>query len=74
VDPAPVVVAKGKRLIAERIRDTAKKNDIPIVEDKPLARSLYDVVEPGEEIPEEFFAAVAEILAYVYSLKGTKVA
>jgi flagellar biosynthetic protein FlhB len=74
VDTAPVVVAKGKRLIAERIRDVAKANDIPIVEDKPLARSLYDVAEPGEQIPEEFFAAVAEILAYVYSLKGTRVA
>jgi flagellar biosynthetic protein FlhB len=74
VDAAPVVVAKGKRLIAERIRDVAKANDIPIVEDKPLARSLFEVVEPGEAIPEEFFAAVAEILAYVYSLKGTRAA
>jgi flagellar biosynthetic protein FlhB len=70
-DEAPVVVAKGKRLIAERIRDEAKKNNIPIVEDKPLARGMYDLAEPGEQIPEEFFAAVAEILAYVYSLKGT---
>jgi flagellar biosynthetic protein FlhB len=69
-DPAPVVVAKGKRLIAERIREVARQNDIPIVEDKPLARGMYDMVEPGEEIPQEFFAAVAEILAYVYSLKG----
>ncbi|MDB5102698.1 MAG: Flagellar biosynthetic protein FlhB [Fibrobacteres bacterium] len=73
-DEAPVVVAKGKRLIAERIRDEARKHDIPIVEDKPLARGLYDVVEPGEAIPEEFFAAVAEILAYVYSLKGNRAA
>ena len=73
-DAAPVVVAKGKRLIAERIRDEARKHDIPIVEDKPLARSLFDVVEPGEAIPEEFFAAVAEILAYVYSLKGSHAA
>ena len=70
VDVAPVVVAKGKRLNAERIRDVAKQNHIPIVEDKPLARSLFDVAEVGEEIPQEFFAAVAEILAYVYSLKG----
>ena len=71
-DQAPVVVAKGKRLIAERIRDTARKHDIPIVEDKPLARSLFDVAEVGEEIPPEFFAAVAEILAYVYNLKGQR--
>lgn len=74
VDVAPVVVAKGQRLIAERIRDTARKHDIPIVEDKPLARGMYDIAEPGEQIPEEFFAAVAEILAYVYSLKGTRAA
>jgi flagellar biosynthetic protein FlhB len=73
-DRAPVVLAKGKRLIAERIRDVAKENDIPIVEDKPLARGLYETVEAGQEIPEEFFAAVAEILAYVYSLKGKRVA
>lgn len=72
VDTAPVVVAKGKRLIAERIREVARGNGIPIVEDKPLARGLYDIAEPGEQIPEEFFAAVAEILAYVYSLKGQK--
>lgn len=74
VDVAPVVVAKGKRLIAERIREVARGNDIPIVEDKPLARGLYDSVEAGEEIPEAFFAAVAEILAYVYSLKGQRAA
>ncbi|HLP42670.1 MAG TPA: flagellar biosynthesis protein FlhB [Fibrobacteria bacterium] len=74
VDPAPVVVAKGKRIIAERIRALAKDNDIPIVEDKPLARGLFEVAEPGEAIPQEFFAAVAEILAYVYSLKGERAA
>lgn len=74
VDTAPVVLAKGKRLIAERIREVAKENHIPIVEDKPLARSMFDVAEVGEEIPQEFFAAVAEILAYVYSLKGQRVA
>jgi flagellar biosynthetic protein FlhB len=70
LDAAPMVVAKGKRLTAERIRDVAKENGIPLVEDKPLARSLFEVAEVGEEIPQEFFSAVAEILAYVYSLKG----
>ncbi len=74
LDQAPVVVAKGKRLIAERIREVAKQNQIPIVEDKPLARSLFEVAEVGAEIPQEYFAAVAEILAYVYSLKGQKAA
>jgi len=68
-DTAPVVLAKGKRLIAEKIRDQAKAHGIPIVEDKPLARGLFDVVYPGEPIPSEFFAAVAEILAYVLGLK-----
>jgi flagellar biosynthetic protein FlhB len=70
VDQAPVVVAKGKRLIAERIRDTAREHNIPIVEDKPVARGLYDLAEIGAPIPAEFFAAVAEILAYVIGLKG----
>ncbi len=66
----PVIVAKGKRAVAEKIRETAKEHDIPIVEDKPLARGLYDVVEPGDEIPQEFFASVAEILAYIYKLNN----
>ena len=66
---SPVVIAKGKRLIAQKIRDTAKEHDIPIVEDKPLARAMYDKIEPGMPIPAEFFTAVAEILAYVYKLR-----
>jgi len=72
--PAPLVLAKGKRIIAEKIREIAKENDIPIVEDKPLARGLYDVVNPGDEIPQEFFTAVAEILAYIYRLKNPEAA
>ncbi len=72
VDDAPVIVAKGKRLIAEEIRKIATDNDIPIVEDKPLARAMYDIVEPGVELPAEFFGAVAEILAYVFSLKNER--
>jgi len=67
-DTAPVVVAKGKRLIAERIRDLARENGVPLVENKPLARGLYDIIEVGEPIPQEFFAPVAEILAYVYRM------
>jgi flagellar biosynthetic protein FlhB len=69
VDKAPVVLAKGKRKTAERIREIARENDIPIVEDKPLARAMYDAIEIGTEIPREFFTSVAEILAYVYKLK-----
>lgn len=65
----PTVVAKGKRVIAEKIKEIARENGVPIVEDKPLARSMYDVVEIGDEIPPDFFPAVAEILAYVYKLQ-----
>ncbi|MBN1982305.1 MAG: flagellar biosynthesis protein FlhB [Chitinivibrionales bacterium] len=70
---APRVVAKGKLLLAQRIREIALQNNIPIVEDKKLARALYDVVEPGDAIPVQFYTAVAEILAYVYRLKKTVV-
>ena len=66
---APVVVAKGARLVAERIKKIALENDIPIVENRPLAQALYKSVDVGNFIPEKFFAAVAEILAFVYRLK-----
>ncbi len=63
---APIVVAKGKRKIAERIKAIAKENDIPIIENKPLARGLFATTEIGMQIPAEFFQAVAEILARIY--------
>ncbi len=66
---APVVVAKGAGLIAERIKEIAREHDIPVVENKPLARSLFKFVEVGMEIPESLYRAVAEVLAYVYSLR-----
>ncbi|MBD3320131.1 MAG: flagellar type III secretion system protein FlhB, partial [Chitinivibrionales bacterium] len=68
--PTPKVLAKGKRIIAEKIKKRALEHDIPVVEDKPLARAMYDKVQEGEDIPLEFFTAVAEILAYVYRLKN----
>lgn len=68
---APRVVAKGANKIAFRIRDLAKKHDIPIIENKSLAQNLYKL-DIGEEIPPQFYQAVAEILAYVYSLKRKK--
>jgi flagellar biosynthetic protein FlhB len=71
---APVVVAKGKDFVAQRIKKIAEENEVPLVEDKPLARAMYDKVEVGMPIPTEFFAAVAEVMAYVYKLKGKKVA
>lgn len=67
---APVVVAKGADYLAEKIKDVARENDIEIVENKPLARMLYHNVELGEQIPPELYQMVAEVLAYVYGLKG----
>ncbi|MDE7447369.1 MAG: flagellar biosynthesis protein FlhB [Lachnospiraceae bacterium] len=67
---APYVLAKGENHLAQRIKDVAKENDIEIVENKPLARMLYANVEIGELIPPELYQAVAEVLAFVYHLKG----
>ena len=69
---APIVVAKGEDFLAQRIKDMARENGVEIVENKPLARMLYHNVELGEEIPPELYQAVAEVLAYVYGLKGNK--
>ncbi len=66
---APQVVAKGKRLIAERIVARAREAGIPIIQDIPLARSLYKLVEVGGEIPIALYKAVAKILAYVYAVR-----
>jgi flagellar biosynthetic protein FlhB len=67
---APKLLAKGAGRIAKRIKELAKGHDIPIVEDKELARSLYSLVEIGQEIPPVLYQAVAEVLAYIYKLKG----
>lgn len=66
---APVVVAKGAGYVAQRIKEIAREADVPIVENKQLARGLYRTVEIGQEIPEDLYVAVAEVLAYIYSLK-----
>jgi flagellar biosynthetic protein FlhB len=71
---APRIVAMGADEIAMRIRQIARKHDIPIVERKPLARALFAHSKVGQEIPPDHYTAVAEILAYVYRLKGKKVA
>jgi flagellar biosynthetic protein FlhB len=68
--PAPTVVAKGAGVLAQRIRRLALENGIPIVERKELAQALYKHVEIGQQIPTENYAAVAEVLRYVYQLKG----
>ena len=69
VDSAPVVAAKGSGRLATRIREIARENDIPVIEDPPLAQVLYNQVEIGQEIPVELYQAVAEILAVVYRMK-----
>jgi flagellar biosynthetic protein FlhB len=73
-DEAPVVVAKGQDLIARKIRELATEHDVPIVENKPLARALYASVEIDQEIPYEHYKAVAEIIGYVMRLRGKSVA
>ena len=67
---APKVLAKGADYLALRIRQIAAINGIPIVERKPLARAMYPIVHAGQEIPSQFYSAIAEILAYVYRLEG----
>jgi flagellar biosynthetic protein FlhB len=69
---APKVIAKGADFMALRIRQLAMINEVPLVERKSLARALYSSVDVGQEIPPQHFAAVAEILAYVYRLSGRR--
>lgn len=69
---APVVVAKGMDHLALKIREIATEANVPIVENKPLAQTLYKMVDIDERIPETLFRAVAEVLAYVYKLKNNK--
>ena len=70
---APIVCAKGAGLLAARIRRLALEHNVPIVEKKSLAQALYKDVDVGSPVPDKVFAAVAEILAYVYQLKGKPV-
>ncbi|MHA1600559.1 MAG: flagellar biosynthesis protein FlhB [Alphaproteobacteria bacterium] len=67
---APVLVAKGADLVAQRIREVAKENDVPIVENPPLSRALFNGVDLDQEVPAEHYKAVAEIIGYIMRLKG----
>jgi flagellar biosynthetic protein FlhB len=67
---APIVVAKGAGEMAKQIRRMALEHNIPIVEKKPLAQALFKDVDLGHPIPDKLYGAVAEVLAYVYQLKG----
>jgi len=69
ISSAPLLIAKGQGYIALKIKEIAKANKVEIVENKELARQIYNMVNIGEEIPPELYQAVAEILAYIYNLK-----
>lgn len=71
---APVVIAKGADLVAKRIRDIAREHRIPIMENPPLARTLYDKVDLDQSIPPHLYAAVAQVIAFVYKLKRKTIA
>jgi flagellar biosynthetic protein FlhB len=69
---APRVVAKGKNYLALRIRKKAIENQVPLIENPPLAQALYKAVDVGQEIPPHLYRAVAEILAYIFKLMRRK--
>jgi len=70
---APTVLAKGQRLVAEKIKEIARAHGIPVIEDKPLARAIFKMCEVGDLIPAKLYRAVAEVLAHIYRLKGKAV-
>jgi flagellar biosynthetic protein FlhB len=67
--PAPQVIAMGADMVAEKIKELAREHKIPIVENKPLARTIFKTLKVGQVIPRELFVAVAEVLSYVYRLR-----
>ena len=71
--PAPVVLAKGAGVLAQKIRRLALQHSIPVVERKPLAQALYKTVDVGSIVPPEQYQAVAEVLRYVYQLQGKEI-
>ncbi len=70
---APIMVAKGQDIIAQKIKEIAKEHKVPIMENKPLARALYAAMDINDEIPPEHYKAVADVISYVFKLKGKKV-
>jgi flagellar biosynthetic protein FlhB len=71
--PAPIVLAKGAGMLAQKIRRIALENGIPVVERKPLAQVLYKTVDVGDVVPPEQYQAIAEVLRYVYQLQGKEI-
>lgn len=72
--PAPQLIAKGADFVAEKIKEIAREKNIPIIENKPLARTIFKTMKIGQVIPKDLFVAVAEVLSYVYRLKKKKFA
>lgn len=72
--PAPILIAKGIDFLALQMREVAKEHKIPIIENRPLARELYATVKEGQEIPDKLYKVVAEIIRYVFKLKGKTIA
>ncbi len=70
--PAPQLIAKGMDHMAERIKEIARENNIPVIENKPLARTIFKTMKVGQVIPRELFVAVAEVLSYVFRLRRKK--
>jgi len=68
--PAPIVLAKGQRLVAQKIKEIARENNIPVIENKPLAQALYAQCEIGDSIPLELYRSVAEVIAFVLAQSG----
>ncbi len=66
---APKLIAKGAGVIAEKIKEVARKNNVPVMENKPLARAIFKTLKIGHTVPRELFTAVAQVLSYVYKLK-----
>ena len=69
--PAPRVIAKGAGFLALRIMELARRHGVPVVERKPIAQAIYKAVPVGQDIPGALYLAVAEVLAYIYRLRGT---
>ena len=69
---APTVIAKGQDLVAQRIKEIGREARVPIIENKPLARTLYAAVQVGDSVPQELYQAVAEVLAYIYRLRHAR--
>ncbi len=69
---APKVLAKGQDLVAQKIKAIGRENDVPLVENRPLARALFAATQVGDYVPRELYQAVAEVLAYVYRLRRKK--